>query len=140
MLLANIEKYLDDAKVRDRARSAKVSDSNLIKIPQNESVEEIHEQIDRLNYSWQTGKIRTVEQYEKDFAALTEKLDRAEAEQKETTVKDFSKIEAVLHDGWKEIYNNLGDAYKRAFWRSFIQSIELHWTTEKKEIVRVNFF
>jgi hypothetical protein len=55
-------------------------------------------------------------------------------------VKDFQKIEAILHDGWKAIYDNLDDAYKRAFWRSFIQSIEIDWTTDKKEIVRVNFF
>lgn len=135
MMLANIEKYLEDAKIR----AATISDSGEVKTPRH-NIEEIHAQIDRLNYSWQTGKIRTVEQYEKDFAELTAKLDQAESEQKETTVKDFGKIEVILHDGWKAIYNNLEDAYKRAFWRSFIQSIELHWTTEKKEIVRVNFF
>ena len=37
-------------------------------------------------------------------------------------------------------YNNLDDSYKRAFWRSFVQSIEINWTTNKKEIARVNFF
>lgn len=135
LMLANIEKYLEDAKIR----AAEVTDSNSVKIPQH-NIDDIHAQIDRLNYSWQTGKIRTVEQYEKDYGELLEKLEKAEAEQGEVIVKDFSKVEAILQTGWKGIYNSLDDAYKRAFWRSFVQSIEINWTTEKKEIARVNFF
>ena len=135
MLLANIEQYLDDAKYRVK----QINDAEAVKIPQHD-IDEIHAQIDRLNYSWQTGKIRTVEQYEKDYAALMEKLEQAEAEQGQVVVKDFSKIEAILHDGWKSVYENLEDEYKRAFWRSFVQSIEINWTTETKEITRVNFF
>jgi hypothetical protein len=67
-------------------------------------------------------------------------LEKAEAERNTVEVEDFGKIEAILHSGWEAIYNNLDDAYKRAFWRSFIQSIEINWTTSKKEIARVNFF
>ena len=134
-MLANIEVYLAEAKLR----AAEITDSDAVKIPQL-NIDDIHEQIDRLNYSWQTGKIRKVEQYEKDYAELMEKLERAEAERGEIDVKDFGKIDAILQSGWKEIYNNLDDAHKRAFWRSFVQSIEIHWTTETKEIVRVNFF
>jgi hypothetical protein len=135
MLLKNIDKYLEDAKIR----AMRITDDNSVKIPQY-NIEEIHTQIDRLNYSWQTGKIRTVEQYEKQYAELMEKLEEAEAEQKQVIVKDFSKIEAILHSGWEVIYQSLDDAHKRAFWRSFIQSIEINWTTDTKEIVRVNFF
>ena len=135
LMLANIEKYLEDAKLR----SAQVANSEAMKNPQH-NIDNIHEQIDRLNYSWQTGKIRKVEQYEKEYAELLEKLEAAEAERGEVDVKDFGKIEAILQVGWKEIYNKLDDAHKRAFWRSFVQSIEIRWTTERKEIVRVNFF
>jgi len=135
MMLANIEKYMEEAKIR----AAQVTDSGKAKVPEHD-IEEIHEQIDRLNYSWQTGKIRKVEQYEKDYAVLLEKLEQAEAERAETPVKDFAKIEAILQEGWREIYANLDDTYKRAFWRSFVQSIEINWTTDTKEITRVNFF
>lgn len=135
MMLTNIERYLEDAKVR----SAEITDSDQVKIPQY-NIDDIHAEIDRLNYSWQTGKIRTVEQYEKQYAELMEKLDEAESEQGEVIIKDFSKVEAILQSGWKEIYNNLDDAHKRAFWRSFIQSIEINWTTKTKEIVKVKFF
>lgn len=135
IMLKNIEKYLEDAK----AESRQITDSDTVKIPQH-SIEDIHGQIDRLNYSWQTGKIRKVEQYEAQYAELMEKLEEAEAEQKQVTVKDFSKIEAVLHEGWRTIYDNLDDEHKRSFWRSFVQAIEIDWTTENKEITRVIFF
>lgn len=134
-MLKNIESLLDDAKIK----VAEITDSDAMKIPQY-NIEEIHEEIDRLNYSWQTGKIRKVEKYEADFAELMGKLEKAEAEQGNVVVKDFSKVEAILHSGWKEIYTNLDDAHKRAFWRSFISSIEVKWTTEKKEITKVKFF
>jgi DNA invertase Pin-like site-specific DNA recombinase len=134
-LLAEIEHFLEEAKIR----SAEITDADSVKLPKH-NIDDIHDQIDRLNYSWQTGKIRKVEQYEKDFAELMKLLEEAEAEQGEIEVKDFGKIEAILHAGWKAIYNKLDDEHKRAFWRSFIKSIELNWTTETKEIVKVNFF
>lgn len=135
MMLENIEKYLEDAKVR----AYEVTDSNETKIKKYD-VEQIHGEIDRLNYSWQKGRIRTVEQYEEQYEALMKKLEIAEEEQGQITVKDFSKVEAILQDGWKAIYNNLEPEYKRAFWRSFIKSIEITWTTDVKEITKVNFF
>ena len=135
MMLANIEQYLADAKIR----SADIIDTETVKIAKH-SIDEIHDQIDRLNYSWQTGKIRSVEKYEKDYAELLEMLEKAEAERGKVEVKDFSKIESILHDGWRAIYANLDDAHKRAFWRSFVRYIEIDWTTAKKEIVKVNFF
>lgn len=135
LMLANIEQYLEDAKVR----AAEVNDSKNKPLPKHD-IDDIHARIDRLNYSWQTGKIRTVEQYEKDYAELMELLDEAENEQKFVVIKDFSKVEAILQDGWRGIYDRLDDEHKRAFWRSFIRSIEVNWTTDKKEITRVNFF
>lgn len=134
MMLEQIKAKLDEAKLI----AAKVTDGD--DKPLQYNLDEIHTQIDRLNYSWQTGKIRTVEKYEKDYAELLEKLEAAEAERRTAPMKDFGKVEAILHDGWRAVYDHLDDAYKRAFWRSFIQSIEIEWTTDKKEITRVNFF
>lgn len=134
-MLKDIEKYMEEAKIR----SAQVTGSDNAKIMQYD-IEDIYERIDRLNYSWNTGKIRTVEKYEAAYGELMELLEKAEAERKTVEVEDFSKIEAILHSGWEAIYSNLDDAYKRAFWRSFVQSIEIEWTTNKKEITRVNFF
>jgi trans-aconitate methyltransferase len=134
MMLANIEQYLEDARIR----SAQIVDAETVQTPKH-NIEDIHAEIDRLNYSWQKGRIRTVEQYEEQYAELMERLAEAEQEQPHTAQKDFSKIEAILHSGWREIYKNLDDEHRQAFWRSFVRSIEVNWTTEKKEIVRVNF-
>ena len=135
MLLEEIEQYFDEAKIQ----SVTVSEGGSAKDPKYD-IDDIHEQIDRLNYSWQTGKIRKVEKYEEDYAKLLKQLELAEAEQAETTEKDFSHIEEVLQDGWKAIYENLDDEHKRAFWRSFVSAIEINWTTKTKEIARVIFF
>lgn len=135
LMLANIERYLDEAK----ERLYTIEDLDGEQTPKYD-IEDINNQIDRLNYSWQTGKIRNVEKYEKDFAALMEQLEEAEAEQKKVVVKDFSKIEAILCSGWKTAYEKLDDEHKRAFWRGFINYIEIEWTTENKEIKLVDFF
>ena len=132
LMLANIEQFLEDAKIK----SAEITDGDAPIIPKYD-IEDIHSQIDRLNYSWQTGKIRKVEQYEKDYAALLEKLEAAEAERKDVPTKDFTHIDAVLHEGWQAIYNELDDEHKRSFWRSFVKSIDINWS---KTIERVNFF
>lgn len=135
LMLKNIEKYLEDAKVR----SAQIADAETVNIPQH-SIEDIHERIDRLNYSWQTGKIRTLEQYERQFEELQKLLEEAENEQTTVIVKDFSKVESILHSGWRDIYENLDDAHKKAFWRSFVKSIDVDWMTDKKAVAGVNFF
>lgn len=135
LMLANVERYIAEAKVK----AAEVQDSDAFQIPK-QNIDEINTQIDRLNYSWQTGKIRTVEQYEKDYAELLKQLEEAQAEQGEVTIKDFSQIESILQAGWKEIYNALDDGHKRAFWRSFVDSIEVDWMGKEKKIKRVNFF
>ncbi len=133
LMLENVEMYLADAKIK----SAEIQDSDAFQVPK-QNIDDIIAQIDRLNYSWQTGKIRTVEQYEKDYAALMEKLEKAKAEQSVVMVKDFSKIDVILHAGWREIYDKLDDAHKRAFWRSFVDSIDVDW--ENKRIKDVHFF
>lgn len=135
MLLKNIEQYVEDAKIR----SLEIADANEPKVPKY-NVDEINAEIERLNYAWQKGRIKTIEQYDKQYDELMEKLEAAQREQKEETTKDFSKIEAVLQSGWRDIYNELNDEHKKAFWRNIIASIEIEWTADVKRIAKVNFF
>ena len=133
LMLESVELFFENAKIK----TAEIQNSDSFQVPK-QSIDDITTQIDRLNYSWQTGKIRTVEQYEKDYAELLEKLEEAKAEQVKPVVKDFSKIEEVLHSGWREIYKSLNDANKRAFWRSFIENIDVDW--KNKRIRDITFF
>lgn len=134
LLLKNIEQYIEDAKIR----SLEITDAGEEKTPKY-NISEIRAEIERLNYSWQKGRIKTVEQYDKQYDALIEKLELAEQEQHQTTVQDFEKIESVLKSGWREIYNALDKEHKKAFWRNIIRSIEIEWTTPVKRITKVDF-
>ncbi len=134
-LLNIFEDYVESVK----SNLNDVENSDFANIPQYNE-EEINEQIDRLNYSWQTGKIRKVEQYESQYEELIKKLELAREEKKKVVIPDFSKAESIFKTGWKDIYAQLGEENKRAFWRSLISSIEINWTTEIKEIKKINFF
>jgi len=134
-MLAEVEKHLNKTKLKQ----GKIETVEVKKAKVN--TQEILDRIDRLNYSWQTGKIRTVEQYEKSYKELEEKLRQAKLEEPKTEEpQDLSHIEELLNKGWKDIYKKLDDERKRSFWRSFIHSIELNWNSETKEIKKINFF
>jgi adenine-specific DNA methylase len=74
LMLAEVEEHLKKAKIK----SANIEATDIR--PLKYDIDDIHEQIDRLNYSWQTGKIRKVEQYEMQYEDLMQKLSLAEAE------------------------------------------------------------
>lgn len=136
LLLKNFEVYLNDAKVR----SAEVSVVPVKKAKPD--IKKIQAEIDRLNYSWRTGKIAKVEDYERDFEELKAKLEEAQMDEPEVP-QDFSAIEEALGGDWRDIYNMLDDEHKRAFWRKYIKSIEIDWTVKgkgNKRITKVNFF
>ena len=52
---------------------------------------------------------------------------------------DISKIDAVLQEGWKELYIKLDDEHKQAFWRTIIVSFEPDWDSEIKKIKNIKF-
>ena len=135
MLLENLEQYVEDAKVS----ATKITDSGEEKVLKYD-LDELHAELERLNYSWKKGRIKGgIEQYDREYDELIEKIELAKFEKENTEPKDFSKIESVLQEDWKEIYNALDDEHKRAFWRNLISSIELEWHGNIKRIKRVNF-
>ena len=134
MLLEDLERFFNEEKIR--ANNINSKEENNPKY----NVEKLKEQVKRLNYSWQTGKIFEVEDYEKQYNELIRKIEEARLEKPKYKTQDFNRIDKILSNGWKELYNNLNPNYKRAFWRSFIKQIEIDWTTNKKEIKRIVFF
>lgn len=133
-MLENIEKYFAEAKIKD----AEVSAGEAIN-PDGE-LKALQSELDRLNYSWQKGRIKEVEKYDREYDELTAKIEALQEKQIEVVQQDFSKVEEVLSGNWKEIYNALDDAHKRSFWRSFIKSIEISKDWPQQRIDKVNFF
>ena len=101
------------------------------------NIEEIQQEIDRLNYSWRKGMIRTVEQYEKDHEDLMEQLRLAEAERGADVPRDYSEALEVLSGNWKESYQILDDEEKRAFWRSVIDYVVPDWSGNVKKLKHI---
>lgn len=104
-------------------------------------LEALQQELERLNYSWQKGRIKKVEDYDKQYDALMEQIEEAHEEQATLNEEpDYEKIQLILTKGWKDMYNALDDEHKRAFWRSFVEEIQVEWTTKVKRIIDIKFF
>ena len=105
------------------------------------NIDDLTAELERLNYSWKKGRIKSVEEYDRDYDELMAKIHEAESERAGMDQEpDYEKIQSVLVNGWQEIYQELDGEHKRAFWRSFIEEIHVTWTKDKKEIVEIIFF
>lgn len=135
MMLDELDAIVEKQKthsieIRNNA-DAKVSKYNL---------PELNAELDRLNYSWQKGRIKDVAEYDRKYDALMAQIEAANAEQaEENTEPDYEKIQSVLVDGWQSIYESLDNEHRRAFWRSFIDEIHINWNAKVKEIKNVVF-
>jgi hypothetical protein len=105
------------------------------------NLSELQAELDRLNYSWKKGRIKSVEEYDRDYEALMKLIDEANNEQEEMGAEpDYERIRQVLEGDWQGIYNELEPENRRAFWRSFVEEIIVTWTTDIKRIDDVLFF
>lgn len=103
-------------------------------------VEALQQELDRLNYSWQKGRIKSVEEYDKRYDELMEKIEEANNEHAEHNEPDYEEIRGILSGDWKSMYHELDADHKRAFWRSFIEEIQIEWTKDVKRISDIIFF
>ena len=102
---------------------------------------ELQQELARLNYAWQKGRIKTAADYDRQYDDLMARIDAANAERQELTANpDYRKIRRILSDGWKQLYISLDNDHKRAFWRAFIEEIQLEWTKDVKRIRDITFF
>lgn len=134
-LLERLEEIIEEKEIQNieiRQNTGKVSKYN---------IEELQEELNRLNYSWQKGRIKSVEEYDSKYDKLTAQIEAATSEMSELTdTPDFDRIKSILESGWREIYNALDNEHKRAFWRSFVEEIVVEWSKENKGIKDVKFF
>ena len=134
-MLARIEGIIEDKELHGieiRQNAAAVSKYD---------IEELQAELDRLNYSWQKGRIKSVEEYDAKYDKLTAQIEAANSEMAELTdAPDFEKIRSILGSGWKNIYAELDSEHKRSFWRSFVEEIHVEWSKESKGITDIKFF
>lgn len=133
LMLNRVEEYIAEQEIGIIEISEKEKIANKV------DVEELKAELDRLNYSWQKGRIKKVEEYDKKYDELVAKIEEAESAVPEAP-PDFSHIKAILSEGWEAIYKNLDNDHKKSFWRSFIKDIYLDWSKDHKKIKDINFF
>lgn len=134
LMLDNIERFLDSRINNFEITEQKEKVSKV-------SIEELQQELERLNYSWQKGRIKTVEEYDTKYEALMNQIAEATQEiTQEVDAPDYNRIKAILTSNWQEIYKALDTDHKRAFWRSIVKEIHIDWTTENKAIKEVIFF
>jgi DNA invertase Pin-like site-specific DNA recombinase len=133
IVLERIEDELADALLA-RSRPDN-SDKDRLYIERQKSA--VQDEIDRLNYAWQKGRI-DVDDYDRQYDVLIEKLN-ALSHSVNKPVRDLSKAVSVLSGNWKEVYSNLDAEHKQVFWRSFVDEIELvSWDVDDRRI-RIHF-
>ena len=133
LMLDRIEDIIKEQEIKNieiTEKGRKVSKYN---------VKDLQTELDRLNYSWQKGRIKNVEEYDRKYDEIMAKIAEAESSVKEKP-KDFSKLKETLSSGWKSIYEALDNYHKRAFWRSFVKEIQIDWGASKKDIEDIIFF
>ena len=135
MMLDQIEQLFENEKVVN----AGITESNIVPDTDAE-LKDLRSELDRLNYAWQKGRIKDIEKYDSEYDRLTAEIDALNSKKVEVEKRDFSRVEAALAGNWKDLYNTLDRSNKRAFWRSFVESIEIEWTNEVKRITKVNFY
>ena len=133
LMLRSVEEYIEEKEIGNIEITEKE------RVVNQADVEELRAELDRLNYSWQKGRIKKVEEYDRKYDALVAKIEEAENAIPDAP-PDFSHIKAILSDGWEAIYKAMDNDHKKAFWRSFVKDIHLDWSKERKEIADIEFF
>lgn len=133
ILLDRVEEKLEEQELKNIEITKKDTVSSKY------DIKELQEELDRLNYSWQKGRIKNVEEYDREYEEIVAKIEEAGNTAKEEPT-DFSHIKETLSGGWKVIYEALDNEHKRAFWRSFVEEIHIEWSKSNKDITDIKFF
>ena len=100
-------------------------------------IADLKEELKRTTIAFRKNRM-SEEEYDKEYEELEKKIAKL---QKQPIKKDTSKLKDLTKVDWKTMYNNLTRENKQAFWRSFIDKIEidpLHYN-EGKEYIKLFF-
>ena len=133
IMLDRVEEILEEQEIRNIEIAQKDTFSSKY------DIKELQEELDRLNYSWQKGRIKNVEEYDREYEEIVAKIEEA-GKTTQAAPPDFSHIRETLTGGWKVIYESLDNDHKRAFWRSFVKEIHIEWNKSNKDVKHIEFF
>lgn len=98
--------------------------------PHRSKVPQLQAEMDRLNIMFQKGRVSD-EYYESQYTLLEEKIAHEKSLSADVTVADFEKIEKILSVNWIDMYSELDEEHKKAFWKRIIKEITFDAKTHK---------
>lgn len=117
-----VEKYLlknivEDAKqyIIEGEKTYAIEDKKVI------NVDKLKQKLDRLTELYIDGKISR-EKYNNDFNKVNQEIESAKTEERK--VKDLSNVKSIVNSNALDLYNQLDNVSKRAFWSTYIDYIE----------------
>ena len=133
-----LEKYLLDNLAAEYAafqvRCSSVSENKKTAAKKQRSPEKIKSEMERLNQIFQLGRIE-FDDYNQKYVKLERELEEvAEAETVKIN-KQYPKVEKVLSEDFRGMYDSLTLENRRAFWHSIIKEICIDENKQVSEVI-----
>lgn len=133
-LLDNLNLYIDEyfssLELEYKQSKDKYKDNT-------KKIADIKAEMKRTTNSYNKGRMEE-DEYDKEYEKLEKELKKL---QEEPVKKDLTKLKDLTNINWKAMYNELTRENKQAFWRSFIDRIEIDPIRYKegKEFIKLFF-
>lgn len=135
-LLSEIDKIIENKQLKVK----EIQNNNESRVSKHD-LKALQQELERLNYSWKKGRIKSVEEYDRDYDELMAQIEEAQAENESLDDEpDYEKIRQIVSGDWKQLYAELDQDHKRSFWRSFVEEILIEWDKKTKRVIDINFF
>lgn len=117
-LLNNLDRYINDYfnQLEKEYKESKVKYKDATK-----EIALLKEELRRTTISFNKGRMEE-EEYDKEWIRINNTIKKLE---KEPVKKDTSSLKDLMSMDWQSMYKELSKENKQAFWRSFIDRIEL---------------
>ncbi len=134
LMIDNIHKFID-AEAQPTELKCKDGENS------KEKIAAMNSELNRLNYAWQKGRI-SEEKYDAEYDKISKMIEDAKQQQFKYSIETerINHIRDAVKGDWLSIYSNLDNLHKQQFWRSFVESIEVKWEDDIKEITSIKFF
>lgn len=121
-LLANLDQYINEyiTDVQVSNNKADVDNEQV-----NKQIKELKLEMKNTTTAFRKGRM-TEKEYDKEYDELEARLKELESHLEPQIERDLSIYTDLLKSGWRELYEVLTKENKRAFWRKYIECIEVN--------------
>lgn len=126
-LLNALEKY-----VQEQNREYTIKEKPAPRV----NVDALKAQLDRLNVMFERGRI-TLEEYDNKYNNILADIENAKCEPVEDVSDKVKKLNEIIKDGWRAIYDELDREHRRDFWHMVLKSAEIRKDGRNYEVIRL---